>query len=60
MEKGKGMKEEVRDKVVGVRLTPEYHQKLLEKSKKIFLTPSKIGQVLIEKFLRGEIDIFEK
>jgi hypothetical protein len=51
------MKEEKRDKVIAVRVTPKQYAEVRELVKQKYITPSTLGRILIEKFIQEEVKI---
>lgn len=46
-----------KERVIGVRVTPEQYDEILREVRKKHITKSCLGRVLFEKFLREEVRI---
>lgn len=51
------MTEEKRSKVIGVRITQRQYEEIRQVIKDKYITPSCLGRILIEMFLRREVRI---
>jgi hypothetical protein len=51
------MEQEKKDKVIGVRLTDRQYNEVMKLAKEKYITASTLGRVLIEMYLRQEVQI---
>ena len=51
------MKQEKKDKVIGVRLTDNQYKEVMKLVKEKYITASTLGRVLFEMYLREEVKI---